>query len=241
MKVLIVEDNKECMEYFINMLEPNFSCDFETNGLGAIKAVKHIQYGFIILDSNIPLLNGMDVLKKLRQDKFHLPIIIVSADHKIQNKINAFNLGADDYIVKPYDQSEFLARINAISRRYNGFSSSTINYGNISINVEEKIVSINNQPIIFTTKELNVLQLLISKRGGLVSKDAMLEELYPKISDQPVPKILDVFACKIRNKLKMAGANVDIKTIWSRGWRLEIVEQQIDEGSIQEKIAASLE
>ncbi len=221
MKILIVEDNTDCMNYFMSVLKPYFMCDFETNGLSAITALKHIQYNFLILDFNIPLMNGLDVIKKVRQDNISIPIIVISANHRMSDKINALNIGADDYLTKPYDQSEFLARINSIARRYNGFSSSLITYGDISINTSEKIVLISGKEVIFTKKELILLELLISKRGGLVSKDTMLQELYPKISDQPIAKILDVFACKIRTKLKKANSFISIQTIWSRGWQLK--------------------
>ena len=227
MRILVVEDDLHMSNHIVEILKTkNFMCECINNGSDALCSIKTMKYDLILLDIGLPKISGSEILAKIRNINISTPVIIVSAISNIKSKINSLELGADDYILKPFDKREIIARIQSVKRRCIGFSSSLISYGNVVLNLAEQTIFIDGKEVHFTKKEYIMLELLITRKGSLVCKDVFLDNLYNSACDEPSVKIVDVFACKLRKKLKKHNANVIIKTIWSRGCSLELIEDQ---------------
>lgn len=227
MKVLIIEDDQNTLENIRDFLTDNeFICDYDRNGLDALHSIRSIEYGIILLDLNIPLISGTELLNKIRQSlKIHTPIIIISAVNNIKTKLHCFNTGADDFLVKPFDKHELIARIYAVKRRLMGYSSSILEYGNLTLNTKRSTAHIGENQISLTKKEYIILELLVMNKGGVISKEAILDALYTHVHEEPQAKIIDVFICKLRKKLVKAGATVKISTMWGRGPVINLMKE----------------
>jgi two-component system cell cycle response regulator CtrA len=184
-------------------------------------------YDLILLDLNLPDMNGMDVLRQLRLARVETPILILSGQDDADNKIKGFGFGADDYLTKPFHREELVARIHAIIRRSKGHAQSIIHTGKISINLDAKTVDVAGTTVHLTGKEYQMLELLSLRKGTTLTKEMFLNHLYGGM-DEPELKIIDVFICKLRKKLAEAtdGDNY-IETVWGRGYVLRDPEPVI--------------
>lgn len=179
-------------------------------------------YDIILLDLNLPDMSGFDVLRKLRVSKVRTPVLILSGLAGFEDKVRAFGLGfgADDYVTKPFHRDELVARIHAIVRRSKGHAQSSINTGNLSVNLDTKMVEINGARIHLTAKEYQILELLSLRKGTTLTKEMFLTHLYGGM-DEPEMKIIDVSMCKLRKKLLTASDGTEyIETVWGRGYVL---------------------
>jgi two-component system cell cycle response regulator CtrA len=146
-------------------------------------------------------------------------VLILSGLTRPQAKVRGFGMGADDYITKPFDQQELIARIQAIVRRAKGFSQPTLTVGPLTLNLGSREVVVEGRNVHLTGKEYAVLELLTLRKGIVLTKEAFLNHLYGGM-DEPEVKIIDVFICKLRKKLAQAGAGDLIGTVWGRGYVL---------------------
>lgn len=237
MKILVVEDDINMSNHIVDILKSkNFMYECIHNGSDALYSIKTIKYDLILLDMGLPKVSGSEILMKIRNLNISTPVIVVSATSNVKNKVTSLEIGADDYIMKPFDRREIIARIQSVKRRCIGFSSSIIQYGNVILNLAEQTIFVDSKEVHFTKKEYIMMELLMTRKGSLVCKDVFLDNLYNNACDEPSVKIVDVFACKLRKKLKKHNANVMIKTIWSRGCSLELVDKE----AILEKEEAEL-
>jgi len=181
---------------------------------------KIYDYDILILDLMLPDMDGYEVLKNLRSAKVETPILILSGLSDIKDKIKGLGLGADDYLIKPFDKSELVARIQAIVRRSQGHAHSEIVTGKIRVNLDSRTVEVAGKPLHLTGKEYGILELLSLRKGSTLTKEQFLNHLYGGM-DEPEVKIIDVFICKLRKKIQDA-ANGDnyIETVWGRGYVL---------------------
>ena len=147
------------------------------------------------------------------------PVLILSGITMPQARVKALSLGADDFITKPYDKAELLARMQAVVRRSKGFSQPTVRLGRMELNLDSREVTIDGRDIHLTGKEYSILELLVLRKGMVLTKEAFLNHLYGGM-DEPEVKIIDVFVCKLRKKLARAGADGIIGTIWGRGYMI---------------------
>ena len=228
MKVLLIEDDKRIAAAISMMLKShNIICEHETHGMMGFDSAKLSQYDVIILDMILPDIQGEEILRRLRACDIQTPIIILSCISDTTQKVKALANGADDYLLKPFDKHELLARINAVVRRFNGYSSSTMKIGRLVIDLQLKTASIDDKDLHLTKKEYNMMELLARRKGAVLNKDAFLDHLYDSDCDEPTRKIVDVFICKLRAKIKQAlGGNEinapDIETVWGRGYKLSL-------------------
>ena len=191
-----------------------------TTDLGAegLDLGKLYDYDIILLDLNLPDMHGYDVLKKLRVAKIETPILILSGMAESDDKVRGLGFGADDYLTKPFDRRELVARIHAIVRRSKGHSQSVIRTGKLAINLDIKAVEVENQRLHLTGKEYAMLELLCLRKGTTLTKEMFLNHLYGGM-DEPELKIIDVFICKLRKKLAAATEGEHyIETVWGRGY-----------------------
>lgn len=177
-------------------------------------------YDIILLDL-MPLdTEGCKILQRLRAARVGTPILILSCLDEIDQKVNFLRLGADDFLTKPFDGRELIARIRAIVRRSKGHSESTIRTGKLVVNLDTRVVSIDGQPVHLTRKEYGILELLSLRKGTILAKELFLGHLYGGM-DEPQAKIIDVLVYKLRKKLAQAtGGSHYIETVWDRGYVL---------------------
>ena len=166
-------------------------------GEEGIDLAKPYDYDIILLDLDLPDMNGHEVLRQLRLSRIETPILILSGVDDTESKIRGFGFGADDYLTKPFHREELVARVHAIIRRSKGHSQSVIDTGMISVNLDAKTVSVDNKPVHLTGKEYQMLELLSLRKGTTLTKEMFFNHLYGGM-DEPELKIIDVFICKLR-------------------------------------------
>ncbi|HBN29878.1 MAG TPA: DNA-binding response regulator [Rhodobacteraceae bacterium] len=226
MRVLLVEDDPTTSKS-IEMMLANANLNVYATDLGeeGIDLAKLYDYDLILLDLNLPDMNGHEVLRQLRRAKVDTPILILSGNDDADNKIRGFGFGADDYLTKPFHREELIARIHAIIRRSKGHAQSIITTGRIMVNLDAKTVEVDAAPVHLTGKEYQMLELLSLRKGSTLTKEMFLNHLYGGM-DEPELKIIDVFICKLRKKLSVAtGGENHIETVWGRGYVLRDPER----------------
>ncbi|WP_114394483.1 response regulator transcription factor CtrA [Oleisolibacter albus] len=222
MRVLLVEDDPMMLKSIELMLgsEAGYIVDSTSLGEDGLEIGKIYDYDIIILDLMLPDIDGYEVLRRLRAARVTTPILILSGLSDLDAKIKGLGFGADDYLTKPFDRRELLARIQAIIRRSKGHSESVIRTGKLTVNLDAKTVQVDGAPLHLTGKEYGILELLSLRKGTTLTKEMFLNHLYGGM-DEPELKIIDVFVCKLRKKLTTAtrGENY-IETVWGRGYVL---------------------
>jgi two-component system cell cycle response regulator CtrA len=221
MRVLLVEDDSATARSIELMLKSGgFVVDTSELGEDGIEVGKLYDYDIILLDLMLPDIDGYEVLRRLRAQKVTTPILILSGLSEMDNKIKGLGFGADDYLTKPFDRRELIARIQAIVRRSKGHAASVLKTGRLTVNLAAHTVEIDGKPVHLTSKEYGILELLSLRKGTTLTKEMFLNHLYGGM-DEPEPKIIDVFICKLRKKIsKVAGGDTFIETVWGRGYVL---------------------
>src|SRR6202789_4441036 len=222
MRVLLVEDDSATAASIEMMLRTEgFICDTTDLGEDGLEIGKLYDYDIIILDLMLPDIDGFEVLRRLRAARVRTPILILSGLSELDHKIKALGFGADDFLTKPFDRRELIARIQAIVRRAKGHSESVIRTGKLVVNLDSRSVEVESKPLHLTSKEYGIIELLSLRKGSTLTKEMFLNHLYGGI-DEPELKIIDVFVCKLRKKLaQAAGGENYIETVWGRGYVLK--------------------
>ncbi len=221
MRVLLVEDDHAVSQSIEAMLKREGMVVYTTDlGEEGLDLGKVYDYDIIILDLMLPDMNGYEVLRSLRSAKVKTPVLILSGLSESDKKVKGLGFGADDYLTKPFDRAELLARIQAVVRRSKGHSNSTIETGEVVVNLDTQTVTVAGKPLHLTGKEYGIMELLSLRKGSTLNKDQFLNHLYGGM-DEPELKIIDVFICKLRKKLeKASGGKNYIETVWGRGYVL---------------------
>ncbi len=196
---------------------------------------KIYDYDLIILDLILPDMDGMDVIRQLRSSKIATPVLILSGVQDPDKKVQGLGLGADDYLTKPFNRDELLARIQAVVRRSKGHAQPKIEVGRLVVNMEARTAEVDDRPLHLTGKEYGILELLALRKGTTLTKEQFLNYLYGGM-DEPQLKIIDVFICKLRKKLVAAtGGESYIETVWGRGYVL----RESNAGEVEPKKVAN--
>lgn len=221
MRVLLVEDDYAVSQSIETMLKKEgMVVDSSEYGEEGLDIAKFYDYDIIILDLMLPDMNGYEVLKSLRNAKVNTPVLILSGLSEPDKKVKGLGYGADDYLTKPFDRAELLARIQAVVRRSKGHANSIIKTGDVEIDLDTQTVTVKGKTLHLTGKEYGIMELLSLRKGATLNKDQFLNHLYGGI-DEPELKIIDVFICKLRKKLeKASGGKNYIETVWGRGYVL---------------------
>mgnify|MGYP003956000931 CR=1 FL=1 len=221
MRVLLVEDDPTTQQSIKMMLEAaGMVVDATDLGEDGLEIGKLYDYDIIVLDLMLPDMDGMEVLRELRSAKVATPVLILSGLAESENKVKGLGTGADDYLTKPFNKDELIARIQAIVRRSQGHSESVIQTGKLLVNLDAQTVEVDGQSVHLTGKEYGILELLSLRKGTTLTKEMFLNHLYGGM-DEPELKIIDVFICKLRKKLSTATGDKNyIETVWGRGYVL---------------------
>jgi two-component system, cell cycle response regulator CtrA len=238
MRVLLIEDDSATAASIEMMLRSEgFICDTTDLGEDGLEIGKLYDYDIIVLDLMLPDLDGYEVLRRLRAARVRTPILILSGLAELDHKIKGLGFGADDFLTKPFDRRELIARIQAIVRRAKGHSESLIRTGKLTVNLDSRTVEVEGHPVNLTGKEYGILELLSLRKGTTLTKEMFLNHLYGGM-DEPELKIIDVFVCKLRKKLAQATAGENyIDTVWGRGYVLR--DPPADAGA-ERKVAAKV-
>jgi two-component system cell cycle response regulator CtrA len=221
MRVLLVEDDTTTAKSIELMLKSEgFVVDTTNLGEDGLEIGKLYDYDIVILDLMLPDMDGYEVLRRLRAARVGTPVLILSGLAEPDNKIKGLGYGADDYLTKPFDRGELIARVNAIVRRSKGHAESVIRTGKLVVNLDARTVEVDGEAVHLTGKEYGILELLSLRKGTTLTKEMFLNHLYGGM-DEPELKIIDVFICKLRKKLANATSGDNyIETVWGRGYVL---------------------
>ena len=221
MKLLLIEDEQELANSIQTYLTgKSFVCEWASNAKTAVNKISIYDYDCILLDLMLPDGNGFEILKELKRQNKTEGVIIISAKETLEIRIEGFNLGADDYLTKPFHLSELLVRIQALIRRKNFKGNNLIAFSEIEIDLLSKIVKVNSKKIDITKKEIDLLLYLIGNENRVLSKNVIAEHLSGDMAD-----MLDnhdfVYAHikNLKNKLKEAGCSDYIKTVYGLGYK----------------------
>lgn len=215
-KILIVDDEKPICDLIdMNLSAAGYSCTAVQDGLAAIDAVEKNAFDLVLLDIMLPGADGYDVMDYIRPYK--VPVIFISAKHEVKDRVKGLKLGADDYLIKPFDVTELLARVEAVLRRYNKSDKKLI-VGEIEIDIEARRVTRLGNPVPLTSKEFDLLMLFAENRNIALFR----ENLYEKVWDDEYyanSRTLDLHVQRLRKKL---GWEKNLVAVYKVGYRLEI-------------------
>jgi two-component system, cell cycle response regulator CtrA len=219
-RILLIEDDVIAARGVSLMLKTiGAVVDHADTGEEGLELARHYDYDIVVLDLMLPDIEGFEVVRRMRVSRNDTPVLILSGLTRPQAKVKGLGLGADDFITKPFDKAELLARMQAIVRRSKGFSQPSLRVGPLLLNLDSHEVLVADQPVHLTGKEYAILELLVLRKGMVLTKEAFLNHLYGGM-DEPEMKIIDVFICKLRKKLANAGADNLIGTVWGRGYMI---------------------
>ena len=220
MRLLLVEDDRTAARGLVAQLAADgLPAEVADTATEAFDLALATPYDLILLDLMLPDQDGLDLLRRLRAAGIGTPVVVLSGLASAHAKVKAFTLGADDFMSKPFDREELLARIRAVLRRSKTNARPRLGIGPLSIDLEAQKVTVHDREVLLTGREYGILELLALRRGSVLGKEAFMTHLYSGM-DEPEMKIIDVFICKLRRKLADAGAESLIGTIRGRGYVL---------------------
>ena len=224
MKILIVEDEKELAQDIVKYLSgQNYVCEVAENYNQATDKIAVYQYDCILLDLMLPDGNGLALLEQLKRENKQDGVIIISAKNSIEDKVKGLQIGADDYLAKPFHHSELSARIHSLIRRKQFNSSNIVQQNEITIDFLGKTVKVNDIEISLTKKEIDLLLFFIGNKNRVISKSALAEHLSGDIADMfDNHDFVYAHVKNLKKKLTEAGYNNYIKTIYGTGYKWEI-------------------
>ena len=216
-KILIVEDESSISDFVKLELEyEGYQVSIKEDGREGLKEALENDYDLIILDIMLPSMNGFEICRRLKREK-NTPIIMLSAKDSVTDKVNGLQIGADDYIPKPFAIEELLARINAIFRRVDSLDNHIVKFKDLVINRNSRTVSRNDKEINLTTKEYELLMILIDNKDKVVTRDELLEKIWG-YEYEPETNVTDVYVRYLRSKLNNENKEEYIQTIRSVGY-----------------------
>ncbi len=220
MKVLIVEDERTLSDTIKQCICKKFDTEQAYDGYEAYMMAKENIYDAIILDLMLPEMSGYDVLLKLRENKVLTPVLILTAKDTLNDKLKGFNYGADDYLVKPFEREELLARLEAIIRRTNGaYKQDEIEFKDLKLNIKSRRTFIKDKEITLQGKQFDILEYLINSKGTIITKEQIFDKIWG-FDSFTTTNVVEVYASGLRKTLKQYGYDKYIKTIRGVGYMI---------------------
>ena len=225
MKALIIEDDKRLSYTIHECIENMFEVDKAYNGEDGLYFAYQNIYDVIILDLMLPIFDGYEVLKKLRKNNISTPVLILTAKDGLQDKVKGLKLGADDYLVKPFESEELLARLEAIIRRNTGtYKEHSIKFKDLVLDLNTRQATINNLPIHLYGKQFDMLEYLITSKDTILTRSQIFDRIWG-FHSETTTNVVDVYASTIRKELKKYGYDKYLKTVRSLGYMIQEKEQ----------------
>lgn len=221
MQILLVEDGISLSNALKKILEQNgFSVDAVYDGLSAVDYAENNHYDLIILDIMLPKMDGFEVIRTLRNDRIDTPVLMLTAKSTMSDKVSGLNYGADDYMTKPFNVEELLARVGALTRRKGSVIVNTLTYKDISLNVNSAMLTCKNESVQLSRKEFEVLKVFLYNPTMTVTNDILINKVWGMDSEATYNNV-EVYISFLRKKLKYLNSDVSIKKIHKLGYRLE--------------------
>lgn len=218
MRILIAEDDQMIADGLCRTLrQSGYAVDCAGNGIDAETALHSYQYDLLILDLGLPKLNGLEVLRRLRARNSQVPVLVLTALDGTSDRVKGLDLGADDYMGKPFDLAEVEARVRALTRRSSG-SSPMVQHGALVYDQVGRVATVNGQSLDLSARELGLLEVMLSRVGRLVSKDQLVDHLCGW-GEEVSHNAIEVYVHRLRKKVELAG--VKIVTVRGLGYCLE--------------------
>jgi DNA-binding response OmpR family regulator len=221
MKILIIEDEKGLARLIKKGLEENFfTVDMSFDGKDGMHMAETWPYDAILLDIMLPGIDGFEILQSLRERKNDVPVLIITARGEIEEKIRGLNLGADDYIAKPFDFSELIARLRTVIRRSKGKPSPLLSIDDLSIDLNARTVTRGGQAINLSAREFTLLEYLALNSGRVVSRTELIDHIYGTDTEWD-SNVIDVYINYLRNKIDKGFSRALIHTMRGAGYILK--------------------
>ena len=220
MRILIVEDEVTlCQQIHQYLADKGFAVDMAHTGNEGYFMGKEYPVDAAVIDLGLPDLSGIELIKRLRKDNITIPILILTARSRWQEKVEGLEAGADDYLVKPFHYEELLARINALIRRSAGLAHPVLVHDNIELDTVAQEVKLSGVKLELTAYEYKVLEYLLFRKGQLISKSVLTAHIYDEDFDRD-SNVIEVFIGRLRKKLDPDGTRKPIETLRGRGYRI---------------------
>ncbi|MFA4999791.1 MAG: response regulator transcription factor [Patescibacteria group bacterium] len=222
MKILIIDDEKAIVQFLKDGLEANmYSVETAADGERGSFMARTGKYDLIILDYMLPKQNGAQVLKEIRQEKNHVPVIMLTVKSEIKDKEEVFALGADDYLTKPFLFDELLLRVRALLKRPAKIQSELFKIDNLTLNTRSQIVRRGGREIYLTRREFALLEYLMANRGQIMSRNQILEHVWDYNAD-PFSNSVETHLASLRRKINAEGQRNLIHTFNGRGYKMAL-------------------
>lgn len=219
MRILVVEDDAVLSEAITHRVKAlGHAVDLATSGSQAGQALQQLEYDLILLDLNLPDISGEQILSQLRQRKVSTPVLVVTARHEVDDRIQLLDLGADDYITKPFDFGELEARIRALLRRSQGQADDSLQFGNVCFEHKKCAIRIDQQEYELKQREFRLLEIFMGHPTQVLSKEVLMNHLY-SFEESPGPNVIEIYVARLRKVL--CNSNLQIRTIRGLGYLLE--------------------
>ena len=222
MKLLIAEDERSLSNALKTLLEQQGNIvDAVYDGQSAVDYAVEMEYHIIILDVMMPELDGFEVLRRIRAKKINTPVLMLTALSTTRDKVSGLTIGADDYMTKPFDPEELLARVTALSRRRGEVVLDTLTYADLSLNVNSAVLTCRDKTVQLSRKEFDVLKTFLYNPTMTITTDSLINNVWGIESDATDNNV-EVYMSFIRKKLRFLGSDVNIKKVPRIGYRLEV-------------------
>jgi len=219
MRILIAEDDAVIAEGLTHSLRgAGYAVDWVKSGVEADSALGAAEYDLLILDLGLPRMSGLDVLKRLRGRDSHLPVLVLTAQDGVEDRARGLDLGADDYLAKPFALVELAARVRALTRRGHAGAPTVITHGTLTYDTVGKVARVSGVPIELSARELALLEILVQRTGRMVSKEQLVDHLC-EWGEEVSTNAIEVYVHRLRRKLEAGG--IKINTVRGIGYCIE--------------------
>ena len=226
MRLLVIEDDATLRETLTNNLgNAGFATEQAADGKEGLYFALEYPIDLAIIDIGLPEMSGLDIIREVRKQGKSYPILILTARDRWEDKVDGLDAGADDYVVKPFQFEEVIARVNALVRRSGGWASSIMTAGPISLDLSRQEVKVNDVVIELTSYEYKIIEYLIVRAGQVISKTELTERLYDQDFERD-SNVIEVFVGRLRKKLDPDNTIQPIETLRGRGYRFGLERNQ---------------
>ena len=221
MKILVVEDHKTVLDTIVAILSEDYEVDSTTQGDEGLFLAQQNIYDCIVLDVMLPEINGFDIVKQLRDDQNKTPVLFLTAKDSLEDRVHGLILGADDYLVKPFQAAELTARVHALLRRSGSLTNEkTVKFLGIELIGKENPISVNGEEVKLTSKQYELMEYLIHNNGKILTREQIFDRIWGYDSDTTIG-IVEVYVHQLRKKFEQFGYDQCIKTVRGIGYILK--------------------